>query len=353
MNRNHLHSLHAAQGATLRPAEETSPLLAYGDVPAEYEAAQSQCVLLDETDRGLVSVKGKDAIDFLQRLLANEVLPLEVGHGNRNLLLTGKGKIRFDFDLMRTEEGFELSTPPGVAPALMQGLDMYLFGEDVQLQDDSQTHAPLLVAGPEAAAKVKQLLGALPEENHHSTTTEWNGQSVRALRFAPLGPDSYRLDGGPDLAQPLWEALVAAGARPTGRIVSDMLRVEACRPLWGEDIGEDVYPQEAGLEEAFNLSKGCYIGQEVVAKIDTYGGINKRLMPLRVSHSDPVAPGTRLMRWSDEREEWRDLGVVTSWAYSFKQDSGQVLAYIKRRHQEAGTTFRLDEGPAEATIIEG
>ncbi len=121
----------------------------------------------------------------------------------------------------------------------------------------------------------------------------------------------------------------------------------------GVDIDENVYPQEAGLEGAFALDKGCYIGQEVVAKIDTYGGLNKRLLVLRVDHSDPVARGTRLMR--EDEGERRELGLVTSWAYSFALDGGLVLAYVKRRHQEPGTVFDLadERGQARgrATIV--
>ena len=86
-----------------------------------------------------------------------------------------------------------------------------------------------------------------------------------------------------------------------------------------------------------------------MAKIDTYGGLNKRLVALKVSHNDPVARGTRLLRLDDG--EWRDLGVITSWAYSFAMDTGLVLAYVKRRHQKVGTEFRIGEGPATATIV--
>ena len=88
----------------------------------------------------------------------------------------------------------------------------------------------------------------------------------------------------------------------------------------GRDVSEDVYPQEARLDDAFSLTKGCYIGQEVVAKIDTYGGLNKQLFRLRVSNDDPVPVGTRLVREIDG--ELRDLGVVTTWAYSFPEDAG-------------------------------
>lgn len=352
MQRDLLYEHHRAHGALLRPQEEPSPLLSYGDVPAEYRAAREACVIFDETDRGLVRVAGSDSPEFLHRILANRVQTLEAGQGNRNLLLTGKGKVLFDFDLAREEEGFRLSTPPGAAAGLLQGLDTYLFGESVELVDASEEHAPVLVAGPGARDLLAAYVGELPESPHEHGVAERDGRRLGITRVAPFGGESFRLDGGPELAPRLWDELVAAGARPSGRIVADSLRVEACRPLWGEDVSPDVYPQEARLEEAFDLSKGCYIGQEVVAKIDTYGGVNKLLCPLRVSHDDPVAPGTRLFRQDEEGGEWRDLGVVTSWAYSFLRDGGQVLAYLKRRHQEVGTTFRIGEGPAEATVVE-
>ena len=91
------------------------------------------------------------------------------------------------------------------------------------------------------------------------------------------------------------------------------------------------------------------MGQEVVAKIDTYGGLNKRLMALQIDHGDPVARGTRLYR--QEEGAWRDLGLVTSWAYSFELDTGLALGYVKRRHQAPGTVFRVGEGPSRATIV--
>jgi folate-binding protein YgfZ len=143
--------------------------------------------------------------------------------------------------------------------------------------------------------------------------------------------------------------LVEAGARPAGIIARDILRVEAGQAVYGEDIDESVYPQEARLENAFSLTKGCFIGQEVVAKIDTYGGLNKRLVGLKISHDDPIVPGTRLLRTEDG--EQRDLGVITSWAYSFVLDTGLALGYVKRRHQKPGTRFQVGESGATAEIV--
>ncbi|MFT7668853.1 MAG: folate-binding protein YgfZ [Planctomycetota bacterium] len=351
VKQNLLYPKHQSNGAQLLPRDQHQPLLSYGDVPAEYEAATQSAVIFDETDRGQVKVSGADSAAFLNRILSNQVLELEVGEGNRNLLLTGKGKILFDFDLSRVEGGFLLSIGAGQAAALAQGIDMYLFAEDAKITDTSEESAPLLASGPRSEELLAKIFPALPQEDHQFVEAQFAGKTVIITKVAPYGHTAYRIDGGPEQAGELWSALVEANLTPTGRIVSDITRVTACRAVFGEDIDSNVYPQEARLEEAYNLSKGCYIGQEVVAKIDTYGGINKRLCTLRISHSDPLPPGTRLFRWSEEKEEWRDLGVVTSWAYSFEHDTGQVLAYIKRRHQEPGTTFRVDDGPAEATVL--
>ncbi len=343
MERSPLLTLHAARGARLAERPEAPGLdtpLAFGDLPAEYRAAQAGAALFDTSDRGRVSVRGRDAADFLHRLLANHVKALGPGSGNANLLLSPKGKVLFAFDLARQSEGFELSTPPGRAADLRTALERYHFAEALELTDSSAGHAPLELSGPAAAAVLGKLLGSAAPAlaAHEWRALPWKGG---ALVLTALARQTWRLDAGPEGVNALWDALCAAGATPAGLVVRDSLRVEAGRALAGLDLDENVYPQEAGLDTAFALDKGCYVGQEVVAKIDTYGGLNKRLHVLRVDHSDPVARGARLVR--AEGGERRELGLVTSWAYSFALDCGLVLAYVKRQHQEPGTAFDLED----------
>lgn len=367
MDASPLLAAHERAGARLAERPEapgrTAPVT-FGDVPAEWRAATSGAALLDATDRGAVRVTGGEAAAFLHRLLANEVHGVPVGGGNRNLLLTSKGKVRFDFDLAReANDRFVLSTQPGRAAELLAALDTYLFNDDVELADATAETAPLELAGPGARAVAAQALGveedALPERTdalhplHAFAELAWGDRTVRATAVDVAGAPGLRLDAGPEACAALWEALVAAGARPAGFVARDFARIERGRALTGVDASEDVYPEEAGMLDAFSLTKGCYIGQEVVAKIDTYGGLNKKLCVLRVGHDDPVAAGTRLLR--DEDGEARDLGVVTSWGYSFALDGGIVLGYVKRRHQEPGTEFRLgepgDTGETGATAV--
>jgi len=350
-----LQEVHEAAGAALVPdPDDPSPLLTYGEVPAEYAAAREDCVLLDETARGALRVTGADAADFLHRLLSNEVRALPVGGGSRQLLLSAKGKVLYDFALLRGGESeFHLSLPAGDAPGLAQALEMYHFAEALELHDETETHAPLLLLGPRAAERVEACLGVAPPANAYATAVaELGGGKVVVTRLSAYGSPALRLDAGPERCAELWSALREAGARPAGRIVADILRVEDRVALMHEDVDDGVYPQEARLQDAFSLDKGCYIGQEVVAKIDTYGGLNKLLCTLDVSHDDPLERGTRLYRHDEKTNEWRDLGMVTSWAYSFVSDTGRVLAYLKRKHTDAGIVFRIGEGPAEATVVE-
>lgn len=340
--------LDGAAGARL--SGDGTTILTFGDVPAEYRAGTQGAVLFDATVRGRVEASGVETAAFLHRLLANDVKKQEVGTTRRNLLLSAKGKVLYDFEIAREAERFELSLAFDRAAPFLKQLDMYLFAEKVKLADTSSTHAPLELCGPKSDEVVRRALGIeiAPDSRAFARATFGSG-AVRAERLAVAGSPGWRVDAGPELAGELWKALVAAGAQPAGVVVRDILRVEAGAAAWGADIDENVYPQEARLEAAFSLDKGCYIGQEVVAKIDTYGGLNKRLVALKVSHDDPIARGTRLNKLDDG--EWRDLGIVTSWAYSFVHDTGLVLAYVKRRHQAIGTEFRVGDGPATATIV--
>ncbi|MCB9913820.1 MAG: hypothetical protein H6828_01575 [Planctomycetes bacterium] len=166
MQRSPLLDLHAAAGAVIAAADGPAPLLlTYGDVPGEHEAARRGAALFDETTRGLVRVHGADARELLHRLLANEVLPLEPGRGNRNLLLSPKGKVRFDFQLTVAPDGaYLLDTEPDDGARLRDALDMYVFSEAVELEDLGDEAAPLLLVGPAAADAARAATGLEPPD---------------------------------------------------------------------------------------------------------------------------------------------------------------------------------------------
>ncbi len=355
MQRSILLDEHRSAEADFATVNGEPLLLTYGDVPAEYRAATEGAVVFDQTNRGRVRVIGGDRAMFLHRLLANSVRTLEPCQGNPNLLLTPKGKVAHAFDLAVEPDAIVLGTAPGDAPGLTAALDVYLFTEAVELVDESDESAPLALGGPAAGQVLAAVLSeadaaaAAELESHATLRVRWSGADLVLTALPVAGSPGFRLDAGPERAAALWRALREAGAEAAGRIVWDSLRVEAGAAEFGVDVDDNIYPQEARWEPAFSLEKGCYIGQEVVAKIDTYGGLNKRLVALAVTHDDPVPAGTRLLREKDG--EWRDLGVTTSWAYSFVLDTGLVLGYVKRKHQDVGTVFRLDDSDATARVV--
>ncbi len=341
-----------AQGGA-HPAPEGAPLpiLTHGDVPAEYAAAVEGWALFARTNLETIELRGADTQAYLARILAGDLRSLAPGQSQRNLLLTSKGKVHCLFDVTRTDAGYGAVTAPGQGAALQQGLDTYHFGEDIQWHDVSADWAYFEITGSKALSELQTALsfeGDLTLGASVVPPAPWDGVRVSAATVA--GRPGFRLRVARNQAAPLWQHLTAQGARPAGLVVFDSLRAESAYAVWGVDIDDSVYPQEARLEDAFSLSKGCYIGQEVVAKIDTYGGLNKRLMLLAVSDDEPVAAGTRLAQ-ANADGELRDLGVVTTWAYSFALDRGVVLAYVKRKHQAEGTRFQLVDSERTAAIV--
>ncbi|MEZ5979417.1 MAG: glycine cleavage T C-terminal barrel domain-containing protein [Planctomycetota bacterium] len=336
-----------AAGARFAGGDPELAVLTFGDVPAEYRAGREGALLLDATARGRVVVRGEERADFLHRILANDVRSLAPGAGNRNLLLDPKGKVVEMFELCVEDDAIVLEAEEGRGAALLSAVDMFLFAEKVELADASAGAAPLALCGPRAFEVVRELLGVEPptEPGHWR---ESNG--VRAVCAIVAGSRGWRVDAGVDGAAESFDRALAAGAAPGGLVAEDSLRVEAAAVRFGADVEGGVYPQEARLENCFSLTKGCYTGQEVVAKIDTYGGLNKRLVTVALDRDEPVARGTALLAPDDEGGT-RRIGVVTSWAYSFELDRPVALAYVKRRNQAVGNAFTLDGEHGTATIV--
>lgn len=342
-----LHALLADRHAVLAGGDDAGPLLTFGDVPTEYRAGREGALLLDASDRGRVVATGGDRVELLHRILANAVRGLEPHHGNRNLLLTPKGKVVEAFELCVEDERLVLESEPNHGAALASAIDMYLFTEDVELVDASAEAAPLELCGPRAREIVTDLLG----EDAPSEPGHWRERDgVRVVCALVAGSRGWRLDAGFDGAAQLWERLVRANATPGGLVAADSLRAEAGQARFGVDVDENVYPQEARLENAFSLDKGCYTGQEVVAKIDTYGGLNKRLVTVALDGDEPVLRGTPLTVPGEDGAP-RNVGMVTTWAYSFERDTPIALAYVKRRNQKVGTSFAVEGTDQRATLI--
>jgi folate-binding protein YgfZ len=345
----------AKVGATL--TEDHGWLLPayYGNVAGEYQNACQDVALFDRCHHGKVQVVGKDARSFLHNLCTNEVNKLPVGFGCEAFLTSGQAKILAAVLIYRVAapEGSDclwLDAGPGLGEKVVKHLDRYLVSERVELADRTKEFVQLHLAGPRAAEVLHKVLPdklpALAALQHTEQAIADTPCPIR--RHDPLGLPGYDVLCAREKAEVVWQALCEAGARPAGLKAYHMLRVEAGTPEYGVDLDENNLPQEVGrLEQTVSFTKGCYIGQETVARIRTYGHVNRSLVGLKLAEEASVLPGAKLCH------DGKEVGQVTSSVFSPRLGHAIALAYVRRPHQEPGTTLEMaaDTGRRMAEVV--
>jgi tRNA-modifying protein YgfZ len=284
----------------------------------EYELAKSAAVVVDRSARGRLILTGADVADFLQGQVSNDVEALVPGSGCYATLLTAKGKIRCDMRILHGNGWYLLDAEPQALPVLEHMVRVYSIGRDVQSRRDER---PLWsVIGPAA----RDALDNPPADGEHA-------QSEGALGLyvgTDLGVDVF--GERPELPE----------ASPE---TAEILRVESGRPRLGFELGDDVIPQEAGINErAISFTKGCYVGQETVARLFYRGKPNRHLRGLRLS--EPVERGAVIT--GAERE----LGRVSS-AY-VSPTFGPIALALVRREAEPGDSVQVGDAGVVAQVVE-
>ena len=290
---------------------------------SEYELLHDAAGVVERT-RGQLILRGSEAADFLQGQVTNEVEGLAPGGGCYALLLTHKGKVRVDMRLLRGADWIWVDHPKGGIPVLDHMIRTYGIGRDLRPEDVTEERTILSVLGPGARAA----LGVdVPDEEH--SFVEENGVLYVAtdLGVDVIGPAGHTLDG--------IEAVSTDAA--------ECLRVESGRPRLGLDFDSDTIPQEAGLNErGVSFSKGCYVGQETVARLHYKGKPNRHLRGLRLS--DVAERGDELLLGE------RVVGTVGSVAES--PVHGPIALALVRREAEPGDTVRVGTGALTAEVVE-
>ncbi|NUQ16633.1 MAG: folate-binding protein YgfZ, partial [Flavobacteriales bacterium] len=252
----------------------------YGDIPAEIDAVHRHVGLIDQTIRGRLAVGGPDRGRWLNKIVSNETAALQPGEGCRALLLSTKGRITCDLRVYALADSLLLETAFDTADGLLEVLRGYvLFGDQVTVTDRRQELCQLGVHGPAAAALLRRLTGL--EVSSLSRYGVAAKDSLMVARTDDFGPAGYDLFAPLERAAELWEGL-RAEARPFGWRAAEVLRLEAGRPRWGAELTPDYLPLEAELSEALSHTKGCYPGQEVVARMRDRGHANRLLRRLAV-----------------------------------------------------------------------
>jgi folate-binding protein YgfZ len=320
-----------------------------GDAEAEYQAARRAVALHDASYREILRITGEDRASFLHGMVTQEVKNLPPGTAAYAALVTVKGAMVSDARILKRQDDLLLEVEPGHGAKVREFLEKYLISEDAELHDVTGEHALLRLLGPRVEAVLSAALGAPFEALAHNATRPASlaGQSVLLV-----GNTSFE-QHGVDLLVPrsgleaVWRALLAAGGpqemKPLGFEALELLRVEAGMPRYGQDMGDATIPLEANLTHAISYNKGCYIGQEVIARATFRGHMNRKLSGLLLGDTE-AAPGTEL------KVGEKKVGWVTSVVRSPAKGQRVALGYVHRDFLEPGTQLTLAEGPATATV---
>lgn len=339
-----LHTAHEKLKAHFGQKGDRELVLSYGSVDSEYRAAHSAVGLHDASFRQFLQATGEDRVSFLHGMVTNDVKGLAENNTTYAALLTAKGAMVADARLWRRADDILVEVEPGLLSKVKGFLDSYLISEDVELRDASGDFAFLWLLGPKASAAAAPFAAGVAEGQFSPADALASG--ALALRAEwPLSGICFLVPHAS--AQQAWDALAAAtaaqGGLPVGFEALEVLRVEAGVPRYGADMDDKTIPLEAGLTRALHYNKGCYIGQEVIARATYRGHMNRKLSAFLLGAASP-APGTEL------RSAGKRVGWLTTVLHSYAAGQNVALGYVQTQHQAPGTSLELAGGGGQAQV---
>jgi folate-binding protein YgfZ len=335
-----LHDAHERLGARFTEAAGTLVPQDYGDADGEHEAVRERAGLIDRSERGKIEVTGKDRATFLHGLVSSDVKSLSPGQGSESALLDVHGRVTALLGIHCLADRLVLETDGPLAGPLLAGIDRYLFSERAELEDVTPAWGILTAAGPLARKTVEQSVGGpVPDLGRwQHAILPWEGAEIRVVRAEDTGEEGYDLWAPTDQLGRLWDRLREAGARPVGRDAWDVLRVEAGVVRYGVDVDAGTLLLEAPLPDSYSLNKGCYLGQEVIARITYRGHVNRKIVGFRFADARMPVPGAPVL------VEGKEVGRITSVVRSPALGVALALGFLRREHHEPGTRIEVEQG---------
>lgn len=314
------------------------------DFGAGYEALTQGVGIVDFGSRTQIEVTGKDRATFLNNFCTNSVRGLSPGEGCEAFVLNAKGHILGHVFVFAGDQSHVLETVPGQAEGLISHLDRYLIREDVQLIDRSGEWAECLIAGRKVGGLLASLrLPSLSNRLSH-TRSSLDGHEIWLRQVDIVGETGMIVACKRDAFSHVTSALIEGGAVYCGQDAFEAARIEHGFPMYGQDITVENLPQEVDRDRwAINFTKGCYLGQETVARIDALGHVNRLLRAVRFAGKEIPPVGSEL------QSDGKSVGRITSSCWSPKLNSPLTLAYVRREFAQPGTMLASSCG--EGTVV--
>ncbi|MGB0911586.1 MAG: YgfZ/GcvT domain-containing protein, partial [Nitrospirales bacterium] len=292
----------------------------YGQTANEHFAVRQRVGIADLSLRGINRITGDDRVSWLQNLISNDIRPLTSGHGLYSAFMDHKGKMLSYFRVLILEDSIVLEDAGEVSNSTYQHLRKFLlYGTKAKMDNCLESWGTLLVSGPSAPNLIMQAfsidLGEATSLDFHVTDIE--GQTALFVRTEETGECDIEIllpiESLPSVWERIWEIGRPLGLSAVGHGALESLRLEAGIPKLGPDLNDRIVPPEANLEgKAFSLTKGCYPGQEVVARMDTYGSVKRRLVGLLLDSPEAKIPAPGDKIFSGDRE----VGWISSATHS-------------------------------------
>ena len=327
----------------------------------DYHALRAGAAIVDRSARGRLVLTGADRRSYLQGLLSNDIAALEPGSGCYATYLTAQGRMIADMRVFETGDSLLVDLDGTLAEGVSNRWSQFIFSEDVQVRNESASTSQVGVFGPQAGPmlariladarrngqQLEKTLGAMPLNAIRREA--FREQAVQVLRSDDIGVVGFEVILPSLLKDDLVMSLRSVGAIEAGADAVEICRVEGGRPLFHVDMDEDTIPLEAGIEDrAISLTKGCYVGQEVIIRVlhRGHGRVARKLVGIAFAPGSSVpSRGDRIFAAD------RDIGSITSAVESPSLAAPISLGYVHRDFQQPGTSVRVGERNGTVTTL--
>jgi aminomethyltransferase len=301
-----------------------------------YQALREGSAWLDLSARGRIRAVGEDRVRLLHAMCSNHVEQLQAGQGCYAFFLNPQGRILADAVILALPDALVIDTEPETRESLYAHLDKYIIADDVTLEDTTAETVAIGIEGP-GAADVESRLGlALPAAPY---SHQVSGDRL-AIRCSVTGQPGFSIVAPAADRETLLREVEAAGAVRASDQDARVVRLELGHPRYGEDITDQYLPHETQRLEALHFTKGCYIGQEIVERVRSRGGVHRFLVPLEIQGDNPPEAGTVIAA------DGKAVGAITSAAWSPARGSVVALGYLRLGEIEKGAALICAGRPA-------